>query len=166
MDNRKIASRLLFMAKEVLGMDFPTQDAFDKYMKEHPDANRSNHRVVKTPDAVPVKKDEPAKKYDFSPESYFKSNPKHKDAVDSAKEELKKFKETWQKQEDMEKKREDAFDVRREELDKAKKDHGLKNEEYNDLPQDVKDDFTAKADKIKEKYYGKYTLSLHDALPI
>lgn len=49
MDNRKIASRLLFMAKEVLGMDFPTQDAMDKYMKDHPDADRSNHKVVKDP---------------------------------------------------------------------------------------------------------------------
>ena len=47
MDNKKIASQLLFMAREVLGMDFPTQDAFDKYMKDHPDANRSNHKVVK-----------------------------------------------------------------------------------------------------------------------
>lgn len=45
----KIASRLLFMAKEVLGMDFPTQDAMDKYMKDHPDADRSNHKVVKDP---------------------------------------------------------------------------------------------------------------------
>jgi hypothetical protein len=46
MDNRKIASRLLFMAKEVLGMDFPTQDALDKYLKDHPDADKSNHKVV------------------------------------------------------------------------------------------------------------------------
>ena len=62
MDNRKIASRLLFMAKEVLGMDFPTQDAMDKYMKDHPDANRSNHKVVKTPEKKePAKKDKPSK---------------------------------------------------------------------------------------------------------
>ena len=54
-----VASQLLFLAKEVIGMDFPTQDAFDKYMKEHPDANRSNHKVVKTPEKTPVKKDEP-----------------------------------------------------------------------------------------------------------
>jgi hypothetical protein len=47
MDNKKIAKQLLFMAKELIGMDFPTQDAFDKYMKDHPDANRSNHKVVK-----------------------------------------------------------------------------------------------------------------------
>lgn len=48
MDNRKIASRLLFLAKEVMGMDFPSQDALDKYLKDHPDADKSNHKVVKT----------------------------------------------------------------------------------------------------------------------
>ena len=53
MDNKKIASQLLFMAREVLGMDFPTQDAFDKYMKDHPDANRSNHKVVKNDPSKP-----------------------------------------------------------------------------------------------------------------
>lgn len=46
--NKNIASRLLFLAKEVLGMEFPTQDALDKYLKDHPDADRSNHKVVKT----------------------------------------------------------------------------------------------------------------------
>jgi hypothetical protein len=53
MNTSKIASQLLFLAKEVLGMDFPTQDAFDKYMKEHPDANRSHHKVVKTNSGKP-----------------------------------------------------------------------------------------------------------------
>ena len=155
MDNKKIASQLLFMARELIGMDFPTQDAFDKYMKEHPDANRSNHRVVKTPDAVSVKKEEPVKKYDFSPESYFKSNPKHKDAVDSAKEELKKFKETWQKQEDFEKERDSIVADLRAEMDKAKKDRGLKLDQYKDLPQDVQDDFEAKWEKVNKKYFQK-----------
>jgi hypothetical protein len=68
MDNKKIARRLLFMAKEVLGMDFPTQDALDKYLKDHPDADRSNHKVVET------KKDEPAKKDMFK-----KDAPKKED---------------------------------------------------------------------------------------
>jgi hypothetical protein len=78
MDNRKIASRLLFLAKEVLGMDFPTQDALDKYLKDHPDADRSNHKVVKT------KKDTPAKKQDAPAPSDRKrtrwnpNNPIHK----------------------------------------------------------------------------------------
>ena len=33
--------------------EFPTQDALDKYLKEHPDADRANHKVVE-------KKDRPA----------------------------------------------------------------------------------------------------------
>ena len=35
---------------EMTAMEFPTQDALDKYLKDHPDANRSNHKVVKTED--------------------------------------------------------------------------------------------------------------------
>jgi hypothetical protein len=31
----------------MIAMDFPTQDAYDKYMKEHPDADKSKHKVVK-----------------------------------------------------------------------------------------------------------------------
>jgi hypothetical protein len=46
----KIASELLFMAKEVMGIDFPTQKALDKYLKDHPDADKSNHRVVEGPE--------------------------------------------------------------------------------------------------------------------
>ena len=44
--NHRIAGELLRMAKDILSMDFPTQDALDKYLKDHPDANRSNHKVV------------------------------------------------------------------------------------------------------------------------
>jgi rubrerythrin/predicted RNA-binding Zn-ribbon protein involved in translation (DUF1610 family) len=35
-------------ASSIQAIDFSTQDAFDKYMKDHPDANRSNHKVVET----------------------------------------------------------------------------------------------------------------------
>ena len=42
---RKIARRLLFIAKEILGMEFPTQDALDKYLKEHPDADDSQRLI-------------------------------------------------------------------------------------------------------------------------
>ena len=44
----KVAEELLAMARELLAMEFPTQDAMDKYLKEHPDADRSNHKVVET----------------------------------------------------------------------------------------------------------------------
>jgi hypothetical protein len=41
-----------------LATDFPTQDALDTYLEAHPDADRSNHKVVKT-QRGPAKKDEP-----------------------------------------------------------------------------------------------------------
>jgi predicted RNA-binding Zn-ribbon protein involved in translation (DUF1610 family) len=36
------------VAHELMAIEFPTQDAYDKYMKEHPDADKSLHRVTKT----------------------------------------------------------------------------------------------------------------------
>lgn len=36
------------VASSILGMEFPSQDAMDKYLKDHPDADRANHKVVKT----------------------------------------------------------------------------------------------------------------------
>jgi hypothetical protein len=45
--NLKVASGLLVVAKSLVSMDFPTQEALDKYLKDHPDANRSNHKVRK-----------------------------------------------------------------------------------------------------------------------
>lgn len=56
-DGKKVARHLLFMAKEFIGIDFPNQDAMDKYLKEHPDADRTNHRVVKM-EKGPAKEDE------------------------------------------------------------------------------------------------------------
>jgi hypothetical protein len=46
--NIKVASSLIKLAKELMAVDFPTQEAMDKYLKDHPDADRSNHKVVKT----------------------------------------------------------------------------------------------------------------------
>jgi hypothetical protein len=47
MDKNLIANELVDIARELFAMDFPTQDAMDKYLKDHPDADRSNHKVVK-----------------------------------------------------------------------------------------------------------------------
>jgi DNA-directed RNA polymerase subunit RPC12/RpoP len=33
------------VARELVAIDFPTQDAYDKYMKEHPDADKSKHKI-------------------------------------------------------------------------------------------------------------------------
>jgi hypothetical protein len=43
-----IASELVKIAKNLVSFEFPTQEALDKYLKEHPGANKSLHRVVKT----------------------------------------------------------------------------------------------------------------------
>jgi hypothetical protein len=43
-------AEMLRIAKELIGIDFPTQDAMNKYLKEHPDADKSNHRVVNMED--------------------------------------------------------------------------------------------------------------------
>ncbi len=47
MNRELVASELLAVARELVAMDFPTQDAMDKYLKNHPDADRSNHKVVR-----------------------------------------------------------------------------------------------------------------------
>lgn len=44
-DKRRIAKDLLGMAREVLGYEFPSQNALDKYLKEHPKAKKENHWV-------------------------------------------------------------------------------------------------------------------------
>ena len=48
MDRIAVARELLAIARELEAMEFPTQDAYDKYMREHPDADKSLHRVVET----------------------------------------------------------------------------------------------------------------------
>lgn len=42
----RIDHQILAVVRDLIGMDFATQEALDKYLKEHPDADRSNHRVV------------------------------------------------------------------------------------------------------------------------
>ena len=61
MNRMVVASELVRIAKDLLAMEFPTQDAMDKYLKEHPDADRSNHKVV------PTKKDAPAPEHKDMP---------------------------------------------------------------------------------------------------
>jgi hypothetical protein len=44
--NSKISFEILKIAKRLVAIDFPNQQAMDKYLKEHPKANKSNHKVV------------------------------------------------------------------------------------------------------------------------
>jgi len=48
MNRIAVAQKLVKLARELMAIEFPTQDAMDKYLKEHPGADRSLHRVVKT----------------------------------------------------------------------------------------------------------------------
>lgn len=43
----RIAVELLKVAREVLSMEFPTDEAMKKYLDEHPDADKSLHHVKK-----------------------------------------------------------------------------------------------------------------------
>lgn len=56
MNRNLVAKELLAVARDLMAMDFPTQDAMDKYLKEHPDADKSNHRVLeqKEKESAPV----------------------------------------------------------------------------------------------------------------
>jgi len=69
MNKMMVAREILKVAKELLAIEFPTQDAMKKYLDEHPDADKSNHKVVET------KKDEP-KKEEKKPESDKPANKK------------------------------------------------------------------------------------------
>jgi hypothetical protein len=46
MDQKMIARQLLRLAREVLSFEFPTKEALDKYLSDHPGADRSNHSVA------------------------------------------------------------------------------------------------------------------------
>ena len=51
MNKRKVAAELIKVAESLIAIDFPTDEAMKKYLKEHPDADKRNHRVVKTKSA-------------------------------------------------------------------------------------------------------------------
>jgi hypothetical protein len=47
MDRMKVARELVLAARELVGMEFRTQDALNKYLKDHPKADKSKHSVKK-----------------------------------------------------------------------------------------------------------------------
>jgi len=48
MDKIIAAKVLIKLAKEIMAMEFPTQEALNEYLKEHPEADKSHHSVKKT----------------------------------------------------------------------------------------------------------------------
>jgi len=61
MNRTLVAKELVKIARELVAMEFPTQDAYDKYMKEHPDADKSLHSVKETK-KEPAKQEKPAQR--------------------------------------------------------------------------------------------------------
>lgn len=49
MNNKKIATKLKRIAKSLSAVEFPSQEAMNKYLKLHPLANRRNHSVSRFP---------------------------------------------------------------------------------------------------------------------
>jgi hypothetical protein len=71
MDKQKVASELLRLARQLVSMEFDTQDALDKYMKEHPEGDRSNHSVKKQESV------QPQGKVKIAPRSVPMTHPEH-----------------------------------------------------------------------------------------
>lgn len=46
MDKRIIAKELVKIAKDIQAMNFPTQEALNQYLRQHPNADRSQHKVA------------------------------------------------------------------------------------------------------------------------
>ena len=58
----KLASKILKMAKQLISMEFNTDKELKKYLKDHPDANKSKHKVKKKDGPTIIKIDKPLKK--------------------------------------------------------------------------------------------------------
>lgn len=50
---KSVAKDLLSVARDLVSMEFPSQEALDRYLKQHPDANTSNHTIKKKEDEKP-----------------------------------------------------------------------------------------------------------------
>lgn len=58
MDNKNIAKEFLKVARNLCAVEFETTEALKKYLKEHPDADKSKHKVKKTNKPIPRKQKE------------------------------------------------------------------------------------------------------------
>ena len=62
MNRIAVAKELVRMAKSLLAIEFDTQEAYDDYIKAHPDADKSNHSVKRQENKSPAKEDVKNKK--------------------------------------------------------------------------------------------------------
>ena len=72
MKREVVARKLVRLAQSLMAMEFDTEEALKKYLKEHPDADKSNHRVkkqTKKKKEAPAQKSQSKAKYNVSPVS-------------------------------------------------------------------------------------------------
>jgi hypothetical protein len=55
--SKDIAKHMVALARDIMATEFPSQEALDKYLHEHPDADRSNHSVKEQGPKAPKKED-------------------------------------------------------------------------------------------------------------
>ena len=48
MNKQRVAKELLAVARDLMAIEFDSDAALKKYLKDHPDSNKSNHSVKKT----------------------------------------------------------------------------------------------------------------------
>jgi len=112
MNRKLVASELLKVAQDLVAIDFPTDEAMKKYLDEHPDADKSNHKVVKTNPIT--ERMAPRKKADHAYQTAYKAERKgkgsaelwnraadaHKEAADfyrkSGNDSYAKYHEAWE----------------------------------------------------------------------
>ena len=85
MDNKIIAKRLNKIAKQLLSIDFPNQKAMNDYLKQHPLAERRNHKVVEF---------KPKKQEEIQTEKY-KDSDELKDIIKNSKNDEVKFRDYY-----------------------------------------------------------------------
>lgn len=83
MNREAVANELLRIAEDLVAMDFPTQDAMDKYLKDHPDADKSKHHVKETKKEAP--KQAPAKEHKSAQFERFEVHLSQEDAESISK---------------------------------------------------------------------------------
>jgi len=86
MNRIKVAQELVLLAKSLISMDFPTEEAMKKYLEEHPGADRTLHRVKETRKDDEKKSVPKIKKFSESTDAFFDDASDSKTHDESVKE--------------------------------------------------------------------------------
>jgi hypothetical protein len=91
MTRKQLAHELKVLAKELVSFEFPSKDALEKYLKEHPEADKSLHSV-EPKEEKPAKPEEKPTKEPTKPTDKPAEKPTEKPAEEHPK--IKKLKES------------------------------------------------------------------------